>query len=105
MRECHVKTQKCDKISIMCIICINQLVRAYHVYHVYDVSYLSNVTNVIVYSHICPKNVTNLFVSVSVAADEVPRVLDSGGWDPPALFATCGRSRILHDVPVCEILA
>ena len=54
---------------------------------------------------ICPKNVTNLFVSVSVAADEVPRVLDRGGWDPPPLFETSGRSRILHDVPVCEILA
>ena len=59
------------------------------------------------YVYICQdlsQNVTNLFVSVSVAADEVPRVLDSGGWDPPALFATCGRSRILRDVPVCEIL-
>ena len=44
-------------------------------------------------------------MSVSVAADEVPRVLDRGGWDPPALFETSGHSRILHDVPVCEILA
>ena len=50
-------------ISIMCIICINQLFRAYHVYHMYDVPYVSYVTNVFLYSHICPKNVTNYFVS------------------------------------------
>ena len=60
-------------------------------------------TNVCV--HLPGFDVTNLFVSVSVAADEVPRVLDRGGWDPPPLFETSGHSRILHDVPVCEILA
>ena len=86
----------------MCIICF--------MYHIYSFSPvpgdppLTNDKCMCAFAKICPKDVTNLFVSVSVAADEVPRVLDSGGWDPPALFATCGRSRILHDVPGCEIL-
>ena len=39
-----------------------------------------------------------------VAADEVTRVLDSGGWAPPTWFETAGCSRILHEVPVREIL-
>ena len=39
-----------------------------------------------------------------VAADEVTRVLDSGGWAPPTFFETTGCSRMLHEVPVREIL-
>ena len=93
---------------------VNYFVSMNHVYHMFHVPYIFVLTTagppltddkcIYAFAKICPKGVTNLCVSVSVAADEVPRVLDSGGWDPPALFATCGRSRILHDVTVCEIL-
>ena len=60
-----------------------------HVYHMFHVPYifvlttagppLTNDKCMYAFAKICPKGVTNLFVSVSVAADEVPRVLDSGG--------------------------
>ena len=39
-----------------------------------------------------------------VAADEVTRVLDCGGWAPPTWFETAGCSRMLHELPVSEIL-
>ena len=61
----------------MCIICF--------MYHIYSFSPvpgdppLTNDKCMCAFAKICPKDVTNLFVSVSVAADEVPRVLDSGG--------------------------
>ena len=37
----------------------------HHVSHMYDVPYVSYETNVFVYTHICPKKVTNDFVSSS----------------------------------------
>ena len=68
---------------------VNYFVSMNHVYHMFHVPYIFVLTTagppltddkcMYAFAKICPKGVTNLFVSVSVAADEVPRVLDGDG--------------------------